>query len=669
MLEPPPTSGRNLTYAEMTLLVPDHRILDMIASPCDVKALSEEALATLADEIRDELVTTVSQTGGHLAPNLGVVELTLGLHRALDCPDDKIIWDVGHQSYVHKLLTGRRDGFDTLRQYGGLCGFPKRAESPFDVFDTGHASNSLSVALGLALARDAAGTDETVVAVIGDGSMTGGMAFEALNHIGHLGTKLVIMLNDNEMSISENVGALASYLARVRLDPRYNKLRDDVESRMAKTRLGAVMVAAGEAAKESFKQLLVPGMFFEELGLKYVGPIDGHDVARVSAAVLSAKQIDGPVLIHAVTRKGQGYVHAEGRPDEFHGIGPFSIESGKVNGSSAGKLSYTEVFSRALVAEAARDDRVVAITAAMPSGTGLDRFAAAYPDRFFDVGIAEQHAVGLAAGLALGGRVPVVAIYSTFMQRAYDQLIEDVALQDLHVVFCLDRAGLVGEDGPTHHGVFDLSYLRSIPNMTVLAPATEDELANALHTALAAEGPVAIRYPRGSGPGVAVSAHPDVLETARARVVREGTDVALLAVGRMVQVAEEAAEILAADDGIDATVINALWIKPLDLETLSRVAKTHRLAVTIEENTSCGGFGAAVLEALTDLAIDDVPVLRLAVPDCFVTHGATAKLLDEVGLTAEGVRGAVLGRLLDLPARTTEVLSDDTSAGRRPAGR
>ncbi len=645
----------------------DERILDSIDSPQDLRGLDDASLERLATEIRETLVATVSATGGHLAPNLGVVELTLGLHLALDCPDDRIVWDVGHQSYVHKLLTGRRDGFATLRQYGGVCGFPKRSESPYDVFDTGHASNSLSVALGLAEARDAAGEERTVCAFIGDGSMTGGMAFEALNHIGHLGTRMIIILNDNEMSIAENVGALASYLARVRLDPRYNRLRDDVESALARTKIGAAMVAAGEAAKESVKQLLVPGMLFEELGHKYVGPIDGHDIRAVESAVKRAKAVDGPVIIHAVTRKGAGYTHAEDKPDTFHGISPFEIATGQVNGSTGGPISYTEAFSRALLNEAARDERVCAITAAMPSGTGLDAFAATYPDRFFDVGIAEQHAVGLAAGLAAGGRVPVVAIYSTFLQRAYDQLIMDVALQNLHVVFCLDRAGLVGEDGPTHHGVFDLTYLRSIPNLMVLAPADEAELADMLHTAVTADGPVAIRYPRGKGVGAPLPAEPQVYEAGRAQVRREGTDVALLAAGRMVSVAEEAADLLAAD-GVSASVVNMRWIKPFDLEVISWAASAHDLVVSVEENTGVGGMGAGVLEALSDLAVE-VPFLRLSTPDCFVTHGAMDRLLAEVGLTAEGVRGAVLGRYTDLrsPRPHPEDAVDGQTTSRRRA--
>lgn len=653
-------------------MVPE-RILDTIGSPCDIKSLGPDELKTLASEIRSELVSTVSLTGGHLAPNLGVVELTLGIHRALDCPADRLIFDVGHQSYVHKLLTGRLDRFSTLRQYGGICGFPKRNESEFDSFDTGHASDSLSVALGLALARDARGGDEVVVVVIGDGSMTGGMAFEALNHIGHLGTRVVIVLNDNEMSISENVGALASYLARVRLDPRYVRLRDGVESRLAVTQLGKGMVDAGEAVKESVKQLLLkPGMFFEELGIKYVGPIDGHDIEQVEQAVGRAKSSDGPVIIHAVTTKGSGYEHAEVQPDAFHGIGPFSVETGKANGSG-GPISYTEAFSRALLKEAESDERIVAITAAMPSGTGLDRFAERFPERFYDVGIAEEHAVGLAAGLALGGRLPVVAIYSTFMQRAYDQLIMDICLQDLHAVFCLDRAGLVGEDGPTHHGVFDLTYLRSIPNLTILAPANEVELADALHTALAMEGPVAIRYPRGAGTGEVDSGVREQWECCSAQVCATGSDVALISVGRMTAVALSAVEILA-EQGVSASVINARWVKPLDREMVAWAARTHRLVVTIEENTEMGGFGSAVCEALADQQLL-VPVLRLAIADCFVTYGAMSRLLSDVGLTPEGVSTAVLGRLKDIAAPDSghddphaEARDDGAQAHRRHSG-
>lgn len=627
----------------------DTPILDSITEPSALKALDPTELKQLASEIRSTLIETVAVTGGHLAPNLGVVELTLGLHRALDCPRDSIVWDVGHQAYVHKLLTGRRDRFDTLRTYGGMCGFPKHSESPYDVHDAGHASNSISVALGIAAARDIRGGDETVVAVIGDGSLTGGMAFEALNHVGHLGTRMIVLLNDNDMSIAPNVGALSTYLARVRMDRRYRRLRDDFESALARTRFGAAMVAAGEAAKESVKQLLVPGMFFEELGIKYIGPIDGHDITQVQNAVTWAKANDGPVVIHAVTQKGRGYEPAEVRPDTFHGISPFSVETGQVNGSGGGAASYTDVFGDALVAEAASDSRIVAITAAMPAGTGLTRFASEYPDRFFDVGIAEEHAVGLAAGLAHGGEIPVVAIYSTFIQRAYDQLIMDTALQDLHVVFCLDRAGLVGEDGPTHHGVFDLTFLRAVPNLMIMAPADEAELVHMLHTALRADGPVAIRYPRGRGLGVPVPECPRVLEAGRSELRREGSDAAILAVGRMVGVAEEAAVLLAAER-VSVRVVNMRWVKPMDLEAISAAAATG-LVVTLEENTGLGGFGAGVLEALADMAIE-VPVLRLAIADCFVTHGSTDRLLAEVGLTPESVCAAVLGRIRDIRSTT-----------------
>jgi 1-deoxy-D-xylulose-5-phosphate synthase len=618
-------------------------ILDTIDTPEQLKALGGEQLAQLAAELRERLVTTVAATGGHLAPNLGVVELTLGLLRALDTPRDRVIWDVGHQSYVYKLLTGRRERFSTLRQYGGVCGFPKRSESPYDVFDTGHASNSISVALGLAQARQARGGDEEIVAVIGDGSLTGGMAFEAMNHAGHLGTPLIVVLNDNEMSISENVGALASYLARVRLDPRYIRLREDVEGVVARVPgIGHGLVAAGEAAKESFKQLLVPGMFFEELGWKYVGPINGHDVQKVQDAITWAKNVNGPVIVHVVTKKGRGYKPAEVSPDTFHGIAPFEVSTGKVP-EKAGPPSFTQVFSEALVAEAARDERVCAITAAMPTGTGLDHFHAEYPDRFYDVGIAEQHAVGLAAGLAAGGRRPVVAIYSTFLQRAYDQVIMDVCLQNLPVVFALDRAGLVGEDGPTHHGVFDLTYLRAIPNLTICAPADEAELVDMLHTGLAGESPFAMRYPRGKAAGVALPREPSLLEAGRAQVRRTGTDVALLAFGRMVGVAERASQLLM-EAGVSASVVNMRWVKPVDLETVAWAAQTHDLVVTIEENTNLGGAGAAVLEALADMDMT-TSVMHLGVPDCFVTHGAMDRLLSDVRLTPDGVRDAVLGRL------------------------
>jgi 1-deoxy-D-xylulose-5-phosphate synthase len=649
----------------MTRSLTDKRILDSISSPADLGPLTSDELVQLSEEIRETLIATTSKTGGHLAPNLGVVELTLGIHRALDCPRDKVLWDVGHQSYVHKLVTGRSESFEQLRCYGGVCGFTKRGESEYDVSDAGHASDSISQALGMALARDAEGGDETIAVVIGDGSLTGGMAFEALNHAGHLGTRLIIVLNDNEMSISRNVGALSAYLARARLDPRYTRLRDDVESRLARIPgVGAAMVAAGEAAKGSVKQLLVPGMLFEELGIKYVGPIDGHDIDSVENTLTRAMESEGPVLVHAITRKGAGYVHAEDEPTAFHGVAPFEIRTGKANGKSK-VPSYTSVFGASLVAEAERDERIRAITAAMRTGTGLEEFAERFPDRFYDVGIAEEHAVGLAAGLAAGGLLPVVAVYSTFLQRAYDQMIMDVALQGHHVVFALDRAGLVGEDGPTHHGVFDLTYLRSIPNMMIMAPADESELVDMLHTALAADGPIALRYPRGSGRGVPLPEEPKVLEAGRAEIRSRGSDVALLAVGRMVEVAEDAAAALA-EDGVSASVVNLRWVKPIDIQAVSWAAAEHSLVVTVEENTGAGGVGAAVLEVLADLGAE-TPALRLAIPDCFVTWGPMDKLLSEVGLTGTAVRDAVLGRLQDLPA--SEAARHDEAPRRRRTGR
>lgn len=620
------------------------RILDTISEPRDLRGLDPSSLERLAAEIREQLIETVSVTGGHLAPNLGVVELTLGLYRALDMPADVVAYDVGHQSYVHKLLTGRVEQFSTLRTYGGISGFPNRAESPYDLFGSGHASDSISIALGYALARDARKGDETVVAVIGDGSMTGGMSFEALNHLGHVQTKMVVILNDNEMSIARNVGALAAYLGRVRLNKRYWGLREHIQHRLEPSQVGARLVRVGKAVRDAVKQLVVPGMLFEELGINYVGPIDGHDIAQVEEAVTAAKGYDGPVIIHAVTEKGRGYEFASCQPDLFHGIGPFDRTLGCAPPSSAPKApAYTDVFAQALIAEASADERIVAITAAMPSGTGLDKFAAVHPDRFIDVGIAEQHAVGLAAGLAFGGQVPVVAIYSTFLQRAFDQMVGDVALQGAHVVFALDRAGFVGEDGPTHHGVFDLSYLRAIPTMKILAPSSESELVDALHTALSLDGPVALRYPRGAGEGAAIPAVATAWEFGRGVVRREGTDVAILAAGRMVAAALASAELLATQ-GVSATVVDARWVKPIDEALVADVARSHPLVVTVEENTIRGGFGAAVLECLASAQVT-VPLLTLGVPDTFAKHGPMAQLLDDAGLSPDKIANAIRARL------------------------
>ena len=629
------------------------KILNKISSPSDLKKLSSDELKQLSEEIRKEIISVVSKTGGHLAANLGVVELTIGLHLALNCPKDKIVWDVGHQSYVHKLLTGRRKKFKTLRQHDGISGFPKRSESKYDIFDAGHASNSISVALGLAESRKRRGSDETIVAVLGDGSLTGGVAYEGLNQAGHLGVPLIVVLNDNEMSIANNVGAFSAYLSRIRFDTALYKIREDIEGRVVKIlknipAIGSKVSMAVEGLKESLKHVLVPGMIFEELGFKYIGPIDGHKIDLVETAINLAKEIQGPVLIHAITRKGKGYLPAEKCPDKFHGTGPFIIETGESKKKNK-TLTYTKVFGDAMVELASKDNRIIGITAAMPSGTGLDKFAEIFPDRFYDVGIAEQHAVTFAAGLALNGHLPVVAIYSTFLQRAFDQIIQDVCLQNLHVIFALDRAGLVGEDGPTHHGVFDLTYLRQIPRITVMSPKDEEELRNMLYTATKLNGPVAIRYPRGCVLGVKHDKRFKKIGIGEAEIIREGKDVCLLAVGRMVQKSNEACELLE-KTGISCTLINARFIKPLDEGVILNLAAKHKLIVTVEESTLLGGFGSGVLELLAAKGIL-VPFLQLGLPDDFVTHGPMEILLSEAGLDKVGITLAVkekLNKLKDL---------------------
>jgi len=630
----------------MTDVLAKGRILDRVDCPADLKVLSERQLQELCAEIRAQLIATTSQTGGHLASNLGAVELTLGIYRALDCPPDIVVFDVGHQAYTHKLVTGRRDTFDTLRTYGGISGFPKRSESAYDLFGSGHASDSLSIALGYALARDARGTDETVVAVIGDGSMTGGMAWEALNQIGQCQTKLIIVLNDNEMSISRNESAFEASLGRARMDRRYWQTREAIQRRLSRPKVGRGLVRLGTRVKDSFKHLLVPGMLFEELGIVSVGPLDGHDISMVEAAVSAARAMDGPVLIHAVTKKGKGYGPAEAEPSVYHGVGAFDPETGERKAKGDGPLTYTEVFARALCAEAATNPDIFALTAAMPSGTGLDMFQEAYPDRFIDVGIAEGHAVGLAAGLAFGGKLPVVAVYSTFLQRAYDQIITDVALQGAHVVFALDRAGFVGDDGPTHAGVFDLTYLRAVPTMRILAPSDEAELACALHTALSLEGgPVALRYPRGAGIGAELPAEPESWELGRA-LRRRGADsdqVALLAVGHMVVRAQAAAELLAAR-GIGTTVWDMRWVKPIDEDCVCAEAASGKLLVTLEENTIRGGFGAAVAECLSAAGVS-APLLQLAIPDEFSVQGPIDTLLDDADLAPERIAERIAERL------------------------
>jgi 1-deoxy-D-xylulose-5-phosphate synthase len=614
-------------------------LLNNIQSPSDLKNMSLEELNQLAKEIRSLLIDTVSKTGGHLAPNLGVVELTLALHSIFDCPNDKIIWDVGHQSYIHKILTGRKDAFGSLRQYGGLSGFPKRAESECDPFDTGHSSTSISAALGMALARDLNGEKHNIVAVIGDGAMTGGMAFEALNHAGHVRANLIVVLNDNEMFIAENVGALAGYLSRMRTDPNYYKHKEDMEHILKKIpSIGPTVVKAIERIKDSFKYLVVPGMLFEELGFTYLGPINGHDIALTKTMLQRAINSHGPVLVHVVTRKGKGYKPAEDNPDKFHGIGPFKVETGETNNNNS--VTYTEVFGQAICDIAEENGKVLAITAAMPTGTGLSQFKEKFPKRFFDVGIAEQHAVTMAAGLAAVGYIPIIAVYSTFLQRAYDQILHDVAMQGLPVIFAVDRAGLVGEDGETHQGVFDISFLRHIPGMVVMAPKDENELRRMLKSSIEYNCPVTIRYPRGAGMGVSLDDDIGKLPFGQAEVLREGKDITIIAIGQQVYCALEAAELLKSK-GIDADVINARFAKPLDIKRIVQsVNKTGRL-VTVEENILQGGFGSAVLELLEESQIK-IPVCRIGIADEFVSHGSSKMLRGKYGLTSENIASEAL---------------------------
>ncbi|NPV28548.1 MAG: 1-deoxy-D-xylulose-5-phosphate synthase [Firmicutes bacterium] len=612
-------------------------ILERIESPSDLRSLTFAELEALAREIRAYLLDTVSRTGGHLAPNLGVVELTIALHRVFDSPRDKIIWDVGHQCYVHKILTGRRKQFSTLRQYGGLSGFPKARESEHDSFGTGHSSTSISAALGFALARDLKKENYAVVAVIGDGALTGGMAFEAMNHAGHLGTRLIVVLNDNEMSIANNVGALSGYLSRLRTDPLYHRSKEEIEEVLRRIpNIGPRMVRAVERFKDSLKYLLVSGMLFEELGFTYLGPIDGHNLRLLSLTLERAKGLPGPVLIHVYTKKGKGYPPAERNPDKFHGLGPFNLETGEPL-SSGPAPTFTQTFGECLIRIARENPGVVAITAAMPDGTGLTEFARKFPDRFFDVGIAEQHAVTLAAGLAKSGCRPVVAIYSTFLQRAYDQILHDVALQKLPVIFALDRGGLVGEDGETHQGIFDLSYLRHIPGMILMAPKDQNELVELLWSALNYEGPVAIRYPRGAGFALNVNLDPPParLSPGQGELLREGKDFVIVAVGPSVYTALKAAEVLA-EQGKDVAVINSRFVKPLDEALILSWAERTKRVLTLEENVRAGGFGSAVLEFLADRGFRG-EVVRIGIPDCFVEHGAPEILRRQYGLDVDGV--------------------------------
>ncbi|OGP91918.1 MAG: 1-deoxy-D-xylulose-5-phosphate synthase [Deltaproteobacteria bacterium RBG_16_54_18] len=617
--------------------VTKRRILDRIDAPEDVRRLERQDLPRLAQEIREEILAVCSEAGGHLAPSLGVVELTLALHYCFDTPRDKFIWDVGHQAYAHKLVTGRRKQFKTLRQEGGLSGFPRREESIYDPFGSGHSGTSVSAALGMAEARDLRGDDYKVVAIIGDGGLTAGMAFEALNCAGELQRDLIVVVNDNEMSISKSVGAVSAYLNRIMTGHRVNRFREDIKKFLEEIPgIGKSVVKIATQAEESLKGLVVPGILFEELGFQYFGPLDGHHIDHLIDTFRNVKKLKGPILVHVLTKKGKGYPPAEANPDIFHGVGRFERSTGRIHENSS-PPTYTQVFGKTLVELAQADKRVVAITAAMPLGTGLVEFAARFPDRFYDIGIAEQHAVTFAAGLALEGLRPVVAIYSTFLQRAYDQVVHDVCLQRSPVIFALDRGGIVGEDGPTHQGLFDLSYLRHIPRLVLMAPKDENELRRILATAIQYEdGPLAFRYPRGKGEGVPLDKEITLLEIGKGEVLREGADALLLALGSTVYPSLEAAALLE-QDGIQVTVVNSRFVVPLDEELIGTLTRHHRVVVTVEENVVAGGFGSAVLEFLHTRGGRLPRVSCLGVPARFMEHGPQGVLRKRYRLDPEGI--------------------------------
>ncbi|RAL26555.1 1-deoxy-D-xylulose-5-phosphate synthase [Thermoflavimicrobium daqui] len=621
-------------------------LLEQINSPDDLKKLSTEELPKLSEEIRTFLIESLSVTGGHLASNLGVVELTIALHYLFNSPRDKFLWDVGHQAYVHKILTGRRHLFPTLRQYKGLCGFPKRSESEHDCWETGHSSTSLSGAMGMAAARDLLGEDHKVIAIIGDGALTGGMALEALNHIGEEKKDLIVVLNDNEMSISPNVGALHNYLGRLRTHRHYHKMKEEIEQLLKKIpALGEPFAKTLERVKDSIKFLLVSGVFFETLGFTYLGPIDGHNIPELLKSLRQAGRTKGPVLVHAVTRKGQGYKPAEEDSVVYHGVGTYKIESGAFKKKANTAPTYPAVFGNTLVRLAEEDSRIVAITPAMITGSKLEKFQEKFPDRCFDVGIAEQHATTFAAGLATQGVKPVLAIYSTFLQRGYDQLVHDVCRQNLNVVFAVDRAGFVGDDGETHQGVFDIGFLRAQPNMVVMMPKDENELQHMLYTAIQYDqGPIALRYSKSAGLGVEMDSDFHLLPLGKSEIIRSGNDVVLLALGTMVHTSQLAAEILA-KQGIDARVVNMRFVKPLDEEMLFKLSQEKLPIFTIEEGSMKGGFGSAVLEFYAGHGISDMNVRLLGIPDYFVEHGSIDEQRNEVGLTPEKIAESVMESL------------------------
>ena len=613
-------------------------ILEKIKKPNDIHKVALADFPRLAEEIRSFLIQTVSETGGHLASNLGAVELTLALHNVLDLPKDKLIWDVGHQAYTHKILTGRKEGFAHLRQEGGMSGFPKRSESDCDAFDTGHSSNSISAGLGYVHARDLKGEDYHVVSVIGDGALTGGMAYEALNNAAELKTNFIIILNDNNMSISKNVGGISTYLSALRTAEAYTGMKIGVTKSLKKIpHVGTAVVDTVRRTKSSIKQLIIPGMLFENMGLTYLGPVNGHNMRHMMRLFNEAKRVEGPVIVHVLTQKGRGYAPACAHPERFHGTGPFEISTGKPTVKKTG-LSYTDVFSRALCKAGECNRRVVAITAAMPEGTGLDRFWRKFPERFFDVGIAEQHAVTFGAGLALGGMIPVVAVYSSFLQRGMDQILHDVCMQNLHVIFAIDRAGFVGADGETHHGCFDLSYLSMMPNMTVLAPKNDRELEEMLEYAINADGPCAIRYPKGNvWKGLEENLSP--VEKGRSEMIFQGSKVAVIGVGSMMEACYKAWEDLR-KKGMEITLVNARFVKPLDTQLLDSLAGNHSLVVTVEENVKSGGFGEHV-SSYMEACHPQVQVVNLAVGDQFVEQGSIKSLRAKAGLDPDSIVQAV----------------------------
>jgi 1-deoxy-D-xylulose-5-phosphate synthase len=616
-------------------------ILDKLQTIADLRGLSREELPALAEELRDEIINVVSKTGGHLAPSLGVIELTIALHYAFNTPIDHLVWDVGHQAYAHKILTGRRTQFPTLRQFGGISGFPKREESPFDHFDVGHASTSISAALGMVAARDIKGEDFKVIAVIGDGSISAGLAFEGLNQAGHLKKNMIVILNDNEMSISPNVGALSSYLSRRMTGNFYTKLRLETKHFLQGIpKVGESMFNLAKKAEDSIKGLMVPGMLFEDLGFQYVGPLDGHNIDHLLETFKNIKDFTWPVLVHVLTKKGKGCDFAECSPSQYHGTPPFDPKTGKTAAKKHSILSYTEVFGQTMIKLAEENDRIVAISAAMSEGTGLDKFAEHFPGRFFDVGIAESHGVTFACGLAVEGLHPVAAIYSTFTQRAYDQVVHDLCLQNLPVTLALDRAGIVGEDGPTHHGVFDLAYLRHVPNMVVMAPKDENELQHMIKTAVEHPGPTAIRYPRGIGCGVPMDQELKAIALGRSELIKDGSEAAIIAIGNMVCPSIEAAKRLA-DEGISVSVVNARFVKPLDEEMIVSLARKTGRIITAEEHVLLGGFGSAVLECLDAKGLTGIKTYRIGLPDSFVEHGTQKVLRQKYGLDVDGIYASV----------------------------